>query len=260
MKVSLRNWLREIEENWKNVPEFKVPKGKLTHLAIICDGNRRAARERGLSPYFGHRAGVETIKEVARVCRRWGICHLTFWTWSTENWKREKKQIDYIMNLAVKFLADQGFKKELVKNKVRFTHFGRKDRLPLKVLGALADWEDKTKDFSRYWLNSAMDYGGEDEVTRACFSAMQAGVAPKEMKKNPSLIRKFLDTNGQPDPDLVLRTGTKEGEISHTSGFLPLQSAYSGWLFVSDLLPELTPEKLLSSIKEFLKYERRFGS
>ena len=77
-KLSLQQWLKTIETNWQNIPEFEVSEGKLQHLAIICDGNRRAARERSLNPYFGHRAGVEVIRGVARACRQWQIHTLSF--------------------------------------------------------------------------------------------------------------------------------------------------------------------------------------
>ena len=259
----LRRWLTEIEERWKTIPEFELPQETLNSLTIICDGNRRAAQEKGLSPYFGHRAGVEVIKGVARASRRWGIKHLTFWTWSTENWKREKKQIKYVMGLATNILAGPDFKNELIENEVRFVHLGRKNRLPSQVVGALGDLEKETANFDRYWLNLAMDYGGLDETARATAEIsrqVKAGLlTPEEIENNPSILLGFLDTKGQPTPDLIIRTGTKKGEIPHTSGLMPLQSAYACWDFVPHLFPDLTPDQLLESIKSFAEYERRFG-
>ena len=84
----LNQWLEEIKARWEKSPDFKIAQGKLRHLAIICDGNRRSARARGLDPYFGHRAGIEVIQGAARVCRKWGVKTITFWVWSTENWER----------------------------------------------------------------------------------------------------------------------------------------------------------------------------
>lgn len=259
----LQAWLEAIEGNWQDIPEFEVPEGKLQHLAVICDGNRRAARERNLNPYFGHRAGVEVIRGAARACRQWQIHTLTFWTWSTENWRRDGKQVNYVMDLAARFLPDSELKKELVDNEVRFTHLGRKDRLPQGVRQALSDLEGETRDFDRYRLNLAMDYGGADELARAAVELhylMQDGhLKPEDLLENSSLILNCLDTRGQPAPDLVIRTGVKKGEIPHTSGFMPLQTSYAGWEFVPDLFPNLTPQRLLESVNSFLDYERRFG-
>ncbi|HUS60448.1 MAG TPA: polyprenyl diphosphate synthase [Nevskiaceae bacterium] len=252
-----------MESNWQDIPELEVPEGKLQHLAVICDGNRRAAQERNLNSYFGHRAGVEVIRGVARACRQWQIHTLTFWTWSTENWKRDRKQIGYVMDLAARFLSDSELKGELVDNEVRFKHLGRKDRLPPGVKQALDDLERETRSFDRYRLNLAMDYGGADELARAAVELhylMRDGrLKPEELLKDSSLILNCLDTRGQPNPALVIRTGVKEGEIPHTSGFMPLQSGYACWEFVPDLFPNLTPQRLLESANNFIEYERRFG-
>jgi undecaprenyl diphosphate synthase len=259
----LKQWLIEINERWKTIPELGRPKESLKSLAVICDGNRRAARARGLNPYFGHRAGVEVIKGVARASRQWGIKYLTFWTWSTENWQREERQVKYVMGLASRVLAEPEFEEELVKNQVHFVHLGRKDRLPKKVVEVMTNLEEKTAEFDRYWLNLAMDYGGLDEVARAvaeiAHQVKEGLLSPEQIEDNPSLILGFLDTRGQPVPDLIIRTGVRGGEIPHTSGLMPLQSAYACWDFVPHLFPDLTPQQLLDSAKGFIEYERRFG-
>jgi undecaprenyl diphosphate synthase len=256
-------WLSEIEARWQTIPEFQVDPEKLRHLAIICDGNRRAAQERGLNPYLGHRAGVEAIKGIVRACREWDIRTLTFWIWSTENWAREEKQVRFVMELAKKFLSEESFFEELQQNEVKFTHLGRKDRLPTPILKILEDLERQTANFGRYHLNLAMDYGGLDEMTRGVQKMfedfIQGRFNPEIFKTAPQAILGFLDTANQVLPDLVIRTGVKKGEIPHTSGFMPLQTAYSGWIFLPDLFPNLTPQTLLKPIQEFLEYERRFG-
>lgn len=258
---SLKYWLKTIETTWQNIQEFKVDPEKLKHLAIICDGNRRAARTRGLNPYFGHRAGVEVIREIARACRDWDIRTLTFWVWSTENWEREKEQVKFVMGLAEKFLPEKKFLEELLENGVRFTHLGRRDRLPGAIRNVLEGLEKKTAQCDRYYLNLAMDYGGLDEMARGVrrmFADFQEGkFNPEILKETPQAILGFLDTAGQVVPDLVIRTGAREGEIPHTSRFMPLQS--DCWIFLPDLFPDLTPQSLLSPIQDFLEYERRFG-
>ncbi len=262
-KQGLKEWVKEIKKNWQEIGEFKISPEKLKHLAIICDGNRRAANKRNLHPYFGHRAGIETIRGIAKACRKWGLYALSFWIWSTENWQREKQQVKYIMNLATRFLKDSQLRKEILENKVHFTHLGRKDRLPAKILRELKNLEKETNKFNRHQLNLAMDYGGLDEIVRTMAKLNQLIAEGKlritKILENHSLIFDYLDTANQPLPDLVIRTGTQKGELPHTSGFMPLQTAYSCWQFIPDLFPELTPKKLLSTIKEFLTYQRRFG-
>ncbi|MCD6225730.1 di-trans,poly-cis-decaprenylcistransferase [bacterium] len=258
-RSKLKSWLEEIRQNWQAPPSFQIPQEKLAHLAIICDGNRRAARARGLNPYFGHRAGVEVVKEIFRTCRRWKLPTLTFWVWSTKNWQREEKQVRYIMNLAAIHLNRREYQEELVENKTRFIHLGRKDRLPGRVKEALEKLEEATRKFDRYRLNLAMDYGGEDELARAIGEIIEAKIPAQKIKNNPEMILQFLDTRDQPPVDLVIRTGIHGGEIPHTSGFMPLQAADACWEFIPDLFPDLTPQVLLESIKKFLQYERRKG-
>ncbi len=259
----LNQWLEEIKVRWEKSPDFKITQGKLGHLAIICDGNRRAAKARGLDPYFGHRAGIEVIQGAARVCRKWGVKTITFWVWSTENWEREEKQVKYMMNLAARFLADSQLRREIVENRVKFTQIGRRDRLPSKIKEALASLGEETKNFTDYRLNLAMDYGGLDEVARAI---VKIGEAVKKERllfekilKNPQLIFNYLDTADQALPDLVIRTGVNRGELPHTSGFLPLQTSYSCWAFSPVCFPDLSPQNLLLEIKKFLGYQRRLG-
>lgn len=253
----LQEWLREIEGNWGAVPEFEADPEKIRHLAVICDGNRRAAQEKGLNPYFGHRAGVEVIRGISRACRQWGIHDLTVWTWSTENWRRDQTQVNYVMDLAGEFLTDQQLFKELLENEVKFTHLGRKDRFPSKTRKALESLEATTAAGTQYHLNLAMDYGGRDEVLRAVQKIVVAGIPAENIGQET--FSQFLDTANQPDPDLVVRTGAKKGEIPHTSGFMIWQADYAGWSFVSELFPNLTPDQLLREIAVFSQYQKRKG-
>lgn len=261
-EVSLEAWLAEIESNWQNLPEYQVDTEKLSHLAVVCDGNRRAAVERGLDPWDGHRAGVEVIKGISQAGRQWGIQTMTFWVWSTENWQREKEQISGVMGLAAKYLTDPRLLEEFQKEGVRFVHLGRKDRLPAEVLAAIQMMEKETVENGPYTLNLAMDYGGLDETARAIgriIKAIEQGTLETDLLENPQAILGFLDTANQVLPQLVIRTGVKEDEIPHTSGFMPLQTTYSGWVFRPELFPNLTPQILLAPIRDFVEYERRMG-
>lgn len=263
-EFTLDSWVREIELRWKKIPEFKVDPEKLKHLAVICDGNRRAALVRDLPELFGHRTGVEVIKGIAKAGREWGIHTLTFWVWSTENWQRDREQIDYVMGLAQGHLAQAGFLRELRRNQVRFVHLGDIGRLPEGIANTLVRLEEATRNFEKFRLNLAMNYGGVDEVSRAIYrmsiTAQIGGLETGAFSDNSrDVLVKFLDTAGQPNPDLVIRTGMREEEMFRTSGFMPIQTEYSVWDPIPDLFPDLTPERLLRSIQNFLGYQRRLG-
>lgn len=257
--AELDQWVEEVQKRWEKTPEFRVDTHRLKHLAIICDGNRRAAQQRRLPSYFGHRVGVETIKGMARACRKWDIRTLTFWVWSTENWQRDQEQVEFVMGLADHFLPQQELLDELVANDVRFKHLGRKDRLPQSVALAISNLETKTVSFNQYHLNLALDYGGLDEIVRAILTIQRKNVNPVLFRQHPNSIINFLDTAGQDLPDLVVRTGMQKGEFFRTSGFMPLQTAYAVWLPVRTLFPDLTPNELKVGIDSFVEYQRRFG-
>lgn len=263
VEQDLNNWIDKIKLTWQECPQFQADPKKLTHLAMICDGNRRAARLRGLPDYLGHRAGVEVIKGIAKASRLWNIKALTFWVWSTENWQRDSEQVEFVMSLAEEFLPKQELLDEFLENQVRFTHLGRKDRLPHVLENTLKKLEEATRNLDKYYLNLAMDYGGLDEAARAIKQIgefVKKGVLDKDLLPEQSdIIYEFLDTRGQFLPDLVIRTGMGQGEIPRTSGFMPLQTAYAGWVFLLDLFPDLTPNRLLKPIKQFLGYQRRLG-
>lgn len=259
---SLQSRIDHVRGVWDTNSDFIAPPS-LQHLGIICDGNRRWAEEQGLPSYFGHRVGVEVIKGIARITRNWGVKALTFWVWSTENWNRNDEQVSFVMQLAEEFLPKEELLQDLQENGVRFTHLGRKDRLSATLSRSLEQLEIATAQFNDYYLNLALDYGGLDEVARGIQKMFDRYIkdefSPGLLGVNEKMIYDFLDTAGQPLPDLVIRTGVKDGEVPHTSGFMPLQSAYSGWGFIEDLFPSLTPEKLISQIRYFEGYKRRLG-
>ncbi|GAB4145860.1 MAG: isoprenyl transferase [Candidatus Promineifilaceae bacterium] len=261
--VALDEWLSQIEANWSDIPELNHGPNKIKHLAVICDGNRRAANNKGLSAQHGHRMGVEVIKGIAKACRQWDIPHATFWTFSTENWQRQGDQVNFLMSLAARYLRDEEAIAEIINNQTRFVHLGRKDRLSRSILTSIKRLEERTAMFNRYYFNLALDYGGVDEVGRAATKIAEAirrgELAADALTRNPNLIYDYLDTAGQPLPDLVVRTGVHIGDIPHTSGFMPLQTSYAGWSFLPDYFPDLTPHKLALAIDEFYDAQMRFG-
>lgn len=246
-----KDWATDVACQWEQVPPYQVDPKRLRHLAVICDGNRRAALNYGFEPQLGHLVGIEVTKGIARAARAWNIRYLTLWVWSTENWKRDKEQSDFVMEMAEDNLSKEQFLEELIGNGVRFTHLGRKERLPTSLQGTLALLEESTESLGRYWLNLSLDYGGRDEIIRA--------IEKRDCLGKEGGIEKYLDTAGQPNVDLVIRTGVNGRDLPHTSGFMPLQTADAAWIFLPNLFPDLSPDKLLQSVQKFEGYNRRLG-
>jgi undecaprenyl diphosphate synthase len=228
-------------------PGIAVPR----HLVIIPDGNRRWARQHGLSDNDGHRRGAEVLEDLLWQCRDWGIEVLTFWGFSTENWERDKNEVNYLMRLVRRFLRRN--MDELVTQQVRFRHLGRRDRIPHTVRKAIELVEDRTQAFSEYCLCLCLDYGGRDEIVRAMRRILEKAIAPSLLDEG--MVGSFLDTVGLPDPDLILRTSGEH----RLSGILPYQGVYSELAFVDEYFPELTAERLRGVLRDYSARTRRFG-
>lgn len=234
---------------------IKLPKGTIVpkHIAVILDGNGRWARSRGLPATKGHEAGVKAIREVMDAAREVGVHTISFWGFSTENWKRPPREVAKILELVSKTI-----KAELdhaLKEDVRFVHLGRKDRLPKSLAKLIQKAEEKTKNNKKYILNVALDYGGRDEILRAIKRAQAAGEDMNSLTEED--FANYLDTAGQPypNPDLLIRTSGEQ----RTSGFLPWQLAYTEFYFEEDHLPAMNAAKLRKIILDFSRRRRRFG-
>lgn len=225
----------------------KVP----MHVAIIPDGNRRWAKKKGMNPSKGHEKGISPDRVIALFdeAKSLGIKYITLWLFSTENWNRDKSEVDFLFNLFTR-LSDK-FKNDALKKKIRFRHLGRKDRLPAKVIKKLEEIEEETKDFSELNVQLCIDYGGRDEITRAVNKMLKSGV--KEVKEED--IKNYLDSADIPDPDLIIRTSGEQ----RTSGLFAFQSAYSELYFTNVHFPDFGPEELRKAVNEFGKRGRRFG-
>lgn len=234
--------MKKLEKNKSNVP---------LHVAIIPDGNRRWAVKKGFYPSYGHyKAGsYDNLERLFGKAKSLGVKYLSIWGFSTENWKRDKKEIKSIFDLILKGI--DRFKKEAHKSKIRFRHFGRKDRLPKKLLRELEKLEEETENYSLFNVNLCLDYGGRDEILR-CVNLLL-----KDKKKNVD-ERDFsahLDSKGVPDPDLIIRTSGEK----RISGFMPFQSTYAEFSFVNKHFPDFTGEDLKKEIDGFSMRQRRMG-
>jgi len=225
------------------------------HIAIILDGNGRWAKKRGLPRTMGHKVGADNLKKIAIECSNLGIKALSVYAFSTENWKRPKEEIDYLMKLPKEF--EEGFKGEFEDNGIRVMFSGRKDRFNNEVLGLMKRVEDKTKDRDKMILNICFDYGSQYEITEA---VKQISMKYKENKIklediNEEMIGNHLYTKDLPKLDLLIRTS---GEL-RISNFLLWQLAYSELYFPKVPWPAFNKKELLKAMDSFKKRNRRFG-
>lgn len=226
----------------------KIPK----HIAIIMDGNRRWATERNLSIEAGHEAGAKNLDEIVKRAEELGVKNLTVYTLSTENWrKRTKQEVAGIFSLLLRIVQEK--KKEYQERGVRLFILGNFQAFPRKVARAIAEILKIVLKHERIKVNLALNYGGRDEIIKAIKEIIKEKV-PIE-KVNEELIAKHLYTNGQPDPDLIIRTG---GEV-RLSNFLLWQMSYSELYFVDTLWPDFGPVQFEKAILEYQRRQRRFG-
>ncbi|MBI3036046.1 di-trans,poly-cis-decaprenylcistransferase [Candidatus Woesearchaeota archaeon] len=227
----------------------KVPK----KIAIILDGNRRYAKKLGLRPWKGHEFGLRKLEDLFKWCLGLGIKELTLYCFSTENFRRSKKEIDYLFGLFWKEFEKMRTGKGTFKEKARVNVIGRLGMFSKKMRNAMLEAMEKTRNNKALIVNFALAYGGRQEIVDAFKNIIKMSKALKPNQISESLITKNLYLKSE--PDLVIRPG---GEV-RTSNFLTWQSAYSEWVFVNKLWPEFTKEDLIGCIEEFNKRERRFG-
>ncbi len=235
----------------ENILGGHIPK----HIAIIMDGNGRWAKERSLPRLAGHKEGVNSVREITRVCGEIGVKHLTLYTFSTENWRRPKAEVSALMTLLLKTISTEV--RELHKNNVRFTAIGDLKKLPKSTQKGIFDGIEITKTNTGLNLCLALNYGSRQEMV----SAVQ--VIAKKVKKgdlkldeiNETIFSNTLSTSDMPNPDLLIRTS---GEY-RLSNFLLWQCAYSEILMTKTFWPAFREDALIEAILEYQSRERRFG-
>lgn len=224
------------------------------HIAIIMDGNRRWAKSKNLDATQGHKEGAENLKRIAKFANKIGIKYMTVYAFSTENWKRSKKEISAIMALLKMYISD--FFKSYDEN-IKVNVLGNLEELPGSLKKEIKRTMEKTKDNTGLVLNICFNYGGRDEIVRTTKKIVNKVLAG-EIKIDDideKLISDNLYTSGQPDPDLLIRTSGEE----RISNFLPWQISYSEFVFTNKFWPEYNEEALLESIEIYQKRTRRFG-
>lgn len=224
------------------------------HIAIIMDGNRRWAVEKGMDKIDGHKYGAQALENTVKVCLEKGIKYITVYAFSTENWNRSEKEVSTLMFLLQK-LAEKYIAANLKEVKIKV--IGDVENVPGPVKNVIKKLEDMTKDNQGIQLNIAFNYGGRLEIVRA------AKLIAEEVKEgklavediNDEVFENHLFTAGIPDPDLVIRTS---GEL-RTSNFLPWQITYSEFLFLDKYWPDFGEEDIDNAIEVYANRNRRKG-
>lgn len=220
----------------------------VNHLAVIIDGNRRYAKAKNLPSFKGHEHGAKTVGKLLEWCKELDIKELTLYTLSTENLKRDKKEVDYLLKLFKKYFKQLKNDKRIEENKVKIRVLGDLSLVPEDVRKICTELENNTKNYENYKLNFCFAYGGRQELINAF----------NKLKNKKEEITEQDITNAlwlKSEPDLIIRTGNKV----RTSNFLPWQSTYSEWLFLDKFWPEFTKEDLILALRYFENIQRNFG-
>lgn len=238
-----------IDSHNKDLNHEKIPK----HIAIIMDGNGRWAKEKNLPRVLGHKAGVETIREIVKECSKLGVKYLTLYAFSTENWKRPQEEVNTLMELLIQYLVKEF--DELNSNNVIINSIGDITKLPFTCQNELKKAYKNTKNNTGLTLNLALNYGGRNELVNA-FNSIYEDIKSGKLKEiNEDTITNHLYTAGMPDPDIIIRPS---GEL-RLSNFMLWQCAYSEFWFSNIKWPDFKKENLWDAIYDFQNRDRRFG-
>ena len=225
------------------------------HIAIVMDGNRRWAKQKGYPPIYGHWRGAEVLTDICRFASKLGIKVLTVYAFSTENWSRPRKEIDQLMKLISFYLRKK--RKSMIEESVRLETIGDLSRLPAFVQEQLNQVKEATAQGSKIKLVLALNYGSRDEIRRA-FVKMADDLERKKIVKeeiSEELISGYLDTASLGDPSLFIRTSGEQ----RLSNFLLWQMSYTEVYITKVLWPDFKPQDLLDAVLEFQRRERRLG-
>lgn len=244
-------------EEDKNLQEEVKSSGSIpNHIAIIMDGNGRWAKDKGNIRLFGHKEGVESVRDITESCAQLGVNHLTLYAFSTENWNRPSDEVNGLMKLLVNSLKKEADR--LHKNNIKLTSIGQINRLPKSCQNQLQEVIELTKDNDRLELCLALSYSGRWDITEAVKKVAQdvadGKVSPDDI--SDELIGTYLSTADIPDPDLIIRTS---GEF-RISNFLLWQLAYSELYVTKTYWPDFRRNELYQAIFSYQKRDRRYGN
>jgi undecaprenyl diphosphate synthase len=239
------------DEKFHEVLKHRIP----NHIAIIMDGNGRWAKKRALPRIAGHHEGMKVVRKITRMANSLGVKTLTLYAFSTENWKRPKMEVDYLMKLPEEFLGT--FLPELIEENVKVTMMGYEDKLPAHTANAIKKAMKETEQNDGLILNFALNYGSRFEIIEAVkdvLNDVSNGIIDKN-QLNEETFSNYLMTKNLSDPDLLIRTS---GEI-RLSNFMLWQLAYTEFWFTPVLWPDFQEEHLLEAIETYQGRSRRYG-
>ncbi len=224
------------------------------HIGIIMDGNGRWAKKKLLPRYLGHKKGAEVFKNISRFCNKIGIKYLTVYAFSTENWSRPKKEVDFIINILSEYLDDM---KNYTKENIKVKFIGEFSVFSEKLRKKISEAETKSFSATGLNLNIAINYGGKSEIINAVKNTITFFNENKLLLNDvdENLFSKFLYTKEQPDVDLIIRPS---GEY-RLSNFMIWQSAYAEYIFMDILWPDFKEENLIDALNQYSNRDRRFG-
>jgi len=231
--------------------ERRTMKSVPDHVGIIMDGNGRWAKRRGRPRLWGHRAGVENVRGIIQTCVEVGIHLLTLYAFSTENWKRPRWEVEGILGLIDSTIIRE--LDELDRSGVQLRHIGSLENLPAATCERVHHAILQTRDNSRLTLNLAFNYGSRSEITQAVQRLMRDGVAAADVTEDK--LGEYLFTAGQPDPDLIIRTG---GEM-RLSNFMLWQAAYTEFYSTDVFWPDFGRDEFIDAVQCYQARQRRFG-
>lgn len=227
------------------------PKDAPGHIGLILDGNRRWAKQRDLEPFEGHRAGVDALKATARAAFSRGVKYVSAYVFSTENWKRSKQEVNFLMNLVTKLVDSE--LAELEKEGIRVVILGSEDNLSSKVLAAIKSVTERTKHNTNGVLALCFNYGGQQEIVDAVKSLQSSEISPDDITVD--LIGQNLYYPEIPPIDLLIRTSGEQ----RISNFMLWRAAYAELMFIDKYWPDFSEADLNECIEEFNHRARRFG-
>lgn len=249
MKIPFMN-TKQLKESF-HYPEDNTP----DHIAIIMDGNGRWARKRGLPRVAGHKEGVTAVVKIVKAAVKCNVKVLTLYTFSTENWKRPKNEVESILRLPKEFL--HLYLPDLISNNVRIEAIGDMENLPANTREAIQYAMNRTRDNDGLQLNFALNYGSRNEVLKA-MKKMLTDINDAKLSVDDldeQYFSRYLDTADLPDPDLLIRTGGEK----RLSNFLLWQLAYTEFWFTDVLWPDFSEKEFLHALEEYRQRKRRYG-
>lgn len=222
-----------------------------THIGFILDGNRRWAKKHGLPTYEGHLAGYNVLKDVIAATADAGVAYISFYSFSTQNWNRAEDEVNGIMSLVRRLFRSDV--KQLVKDGYKVVVMGSRDRLPADISDMIDRTEEVSKNGTRATLAMCFNYGGQEEIVRAAGRLIDKGITSSEVTLES--FTEALDHPDIPPCDLIVRTSGEQ----RLSDFMLWRSAYSEFLFLDKLWPEMTKDDVTAILEEYSNRQRRFG-